>query len=69
MQPSPRTHVPGTVTRILMGVVTADVVVEVAGQEVVVGMTKSSVEQMGLQVGTAVTVLIQAIDVMLATDA
>ena len=47
---------------------TAEVVVDVAGNEVVSVITKSSVERMNLKVGDPIKVVIKATEVMLAKD-
>jgi molybdopterin-binding protein len=67
MHISARNQLPGTIKTITLGVVTAEVVVDVAGHEIVSVITRSSVESMGLQVGDSVTVVIKATEVMLAT--
>jgi molybdopterin-binding protein len=51
MQISARNQLPGTIKSITLGAVMAEVVVDVAGHEVVSVITKSSVESMNLQVG------------------
>jgi molybdopterin-binding protein len=66
MQISARNQLAGTIKAITLGVVTAEVIVDVAGHEIVAVITKSSVEHMGLQVGDSVTVMIKATEVMLA---
>ncbi len=67
MEISARNQLPGTIKHITLGVVTAEVVVDVGGHEIVSVITKSSVEHMGLKVGDAVKVIIKATEVMLAT--
>lgn len=69
MQLSARNQLKGTVKEIKPGVVTAEVVVEVApGTEIVAVITISSVERLGLQVGGPATVVIKSTDVMLASE-
>lgn len=68
MQISARNQLPGTIKEITIGIVTAEVVVDVAGHDVVAVITKSSVEGMQLTVGDPITVVIKATEVMLATD-
>jgi molybdate transport system regulatory protein len=46
----------------------AEVVVDVSGQEVVAAITDGSATSLGLAEGQAVTVIIKATEVMLATD-
>jgi len=69
MQISARNQLPGTIKHIALGAVMAEVVVDVAGHEVVAAITKSSAENMNLQVGDQITVVIKATEVMLATGA
>ncbi len=45
----------------------AEVTVDVGGQDVVAAITRGSVERLGLSQGDAVTVVIKATEVMLAT--
>lgn len=66
MQISARNQLPGTVKSITLGVVTAEVVVDVAGHEVVSVITRSSVAGMQLEVGDPIVVVIKATEVMLA---
>lgn len=66
MKISARNQLPGTITSITLGMVTAEVVVDVAGHEVVSVVTKTSVESMGLAIGDSVLVVIKATEVMLA---
>jgi molybdate transport system regulatory protein len=46
----------------------AEVVVDVGGNEIVSAITRGSAEGLGLSEGTAVTVVIKATEVLLATD-
>lgn len=68
MQISARNQLAGTIQSITLGMVTAEVVVDVAGNEVVSVITKSSVERIDLKVGDPITVVIKATEVMLAKD-
>ena len=69
MQVSARNLIPGTVKHIVIGLVNAEVVIEVApGVEVVSVITKSSVERMGLKVGSKVKAMVKASSVMITTD-
>ena len=45
MEISARNQLPGTVTRVTLGSVMAEVAMDVAGQEVVAAVTRSSVER------------------------
>ena len=65
MQLSTRNQLKGTVTSVTTGTIMAEVVVDVGGQEVVAAITRSSVEELALAEGDAVTVLIKATEVML----
>lgn len=68
MKLSARNQLPGIVKSITVGIVTAEVVVDVAGHEVVSVITKSSVESLNINVGDSVTVIIKSTEVMLAVD-
>jgi molybdopterin-binding protein len=46
----------------------AEVVVDVAGNEIVSAITRGSAEALGLAEGMAVTVVIKATEVLLATE-
>lgn len=65
MELSTRNQLPGTVTRITLGSVLAEVVVDVDGHEVVSAITRHAVERMGLGEGDEVVVLIKATEVMI----
>jgi molybdopterin-binding protein len=65
MQLSARNQLKGTVKTTRLGAIMAEVVVEVAGNEIVSEITKASVERLGLKTGDTVTVIIKATDVML----
>ena len=65
MQLSTRNQLKGTVKSVTAGTIMAEVVVDVGGQEVVAAITRSSVEELALAEGDAVTVLIKATEVML----
>ncbi|WP_461210687.1 TOBE domain-containing protein [Desulfocurvus sp. DL9XJH121] len=67
MELSARNLVPGTIKELTVGMVNAEVVIEVApGVEVVSVITKNSVERMGLAVGDKVKAMIKASSVMVA---
>ena len=69
MQLSARNQIPGTVVRITKGVVTAEVVVKIAGgHEIVSVITMSSVKSLGLKKGSRVTAVIKSTEVMLGVD-
>jgi molybdopterin-binding protein len=65
---SARNQLRGTVKSVKLGTVMAEVVVEVGGNEIVSAITRGSAEGLGLSEGTAVTVVIKATEVLLATD-
>lgn len=59
----------GTVKSVVFGMVTAEVVIEVApGLEVSAVITKSSAENLGLKVGDEAYAVVKASDVMVAVD-
>ncbi len=66
MELSTRNRIRGTVRRVGMGAVMAEVVVDVGGEDVVAVITRHSAERLNLAEGDAVTVLIKATEVMLA---
>jgi molybdopterin-binding protein len=65
MELSARNQLKAKVKSIKLGAVMAEVVIEVAGQEVVSVITRSSAERLKLQVGDAVTAVIKSTEVML----
>jgi molybdopterin-binding protein len=69
MRLSARNQLPGTVTEIHAGAVTTTVKVQVAGGATMTSsITKEAADELGLEVGTAVTVVVKASDVMLAVE-
>jgi molybdopterin-binding protein len=68
MKLSARNTLSGTVTGIRRGEAIANVELDVAGQRLVASITVEAVEELGLSEGSAVTAVIKASDVMLATD-
>ena len=69
MKLSARNQLAGTVTSITRGEAIANVVLDVAGQRLVASITVEAVRELGLQEGSAVTAIIKASDVIIATDA
>jgi molybdate transport system regulatory protein len=67
MKISARNQLQGTVQSITRGEAIANVVVQVAGQRLVASITVEAVDDLGLSEGSAVTAVIKASDVMLAT--
>jgi molybdate transport system regulatory protein len=65
MELSARNQLPGTVKAVALGGIMAEVVVDVAGHEVVAAITRSSAERLKLQVGDPVTVIIKSTEVMI----
>lgn len=68
MELSARNQLRGTVKSITSGTVMAEVVVDVAGQEIVSAITNGSVERLGLSEGQHVRVIFKATEVMVATE-
>ncbi len=69
MQLSARNQLPGTVKAVKEGAVMAEVVVTLdGGMEVVSAITVDSVRRLKLAVGSKVTVIVKATEVMLATS-
>jgi molybdopterin-binding protein len=65
MQLSTRNQLSGTVTSVTKGGVMAEVVVDIGGQAIVAAITRGSADELALEVGDAVTVLIKATEVMI----
>jgi len=63
---SARNQLPGTITGIHTGEVMAEVEVAVGDHRIVSVITRRSVEDLGLAVGDAVTVVIKSTEVMLS---
>ena len=68
MRLSTRNQLAGTVTQINVGSVMTTVKVDVSGQTMTASVTRESVEDLGLEVGSAVTVLVKSTEVMLGVD-
>jgi len=66
---SARNQLAGKVKSIKEGIVTAEVVVELpGGEEIASVITMTSVHNLGIKVGSQVTAVIKATEVMLAVD-
>ncbi len=65
MQLSARNQLQGTVKAVKLGAVMAEVVLDVAGNEVVSEISRSSVERLALKVGDRVTAIVKATEVMI----
>ena len=68
MKVSARNLIPGTVKKVSIGMVNAEVVVEAGGIEIVSVITKESAEAMGLKAGAKVKAMVKATSVMVVTD-
>ena len=69
MKISARNHLKGTVKKIIPGVVSTEVTLEVApGVEVVSVITKSSADQMHLSLGKEAYIVVKATDVIVGID-
>jgi molybdopterin-binding protein len=64
---SARNKLDGAVTSIHKGEAIANVTLEVGGQRLVASITVEAVDELGLKEGTAVTAIIKASDVIIAT--
>ncbi|MBE3034938.1 MAG: TOBE domain-containing protein [Actinobacteria bacterium] len=62
---SARNQLPGTVKSVVLGAVMAEVVVDVAGHEMVSVITRHSAESLDIKAGDDLTVVIKATAVML----
>jgi len=69
MKLSARNLIPGKIKALTIGLVNAEVVIEVSpGIDIVSVITKHSVEAMGLKVGTPVKAMVKASSVMIVTE-
>ena len=70
MRLSTRNQLPGVVTEVNVGAVMATVKVRLDGgdQIVTASITKEAVEELGLESGTATTVLVKSTEVMLGVN-
>ncbi len=69
MKISARNALKGTVKKVVMGAVSAEITLEVApGVEVVSVITKSSADSLGLAEGKEAYAVVKATDVIVATD-
>ena len=69
MKLSARNLIPGKVKKVTVGMVNAEVIIEVTpGVEVVSVITKSSVERLGIKEGDMVKAMIKASSVMVVKD-
>ncbi len=68
MKLSARNQLPGTVKTVNIGSVMAEIVVDVAGNEIVSAITRGSAESLALKAGDSVTVVIKSTEVMIAKE-
>jgi molybdopterin-binding protein len=68
MKVSARNLLPGTVKKVTIGQVNAEVIVDAGGVEIVSVITKESAEHMGLKAGSKVKAMVKASSVMIVTD-
>jgi molybdate transport system regulatory protein len=68
MKISARNQLPGTVETVALGVVTAKVGVRVGENLIESVITKQSVEELNIKVGSKVTAIIKSTEVMLMVD-
>jgi molybdopterin-binding protein len=69
MKLSARNLIPGVVKKVTVGMVNAEVVIEIApAVEIVSVITKNSVERMDIKVGDEVEAMVKATSVMVAKD-
>jgi len=69
MKISARNILQGKVTKIVAGIVNAEVIVQLpSGQEIVAVVTLSSVKNLGLSEGSSVSAIIKASNVMLGVE-
>ncbi len=62
---SARNQLPGTVKSVVLGTVMAEVVIDVAGHEVVSVITRHAVERLGITAGDEVKAVIKSTEVMI----
>ena len=68
MKMSARNRLPGTVTEVVKGEAATRVSLQVGDNHVVSLITTESAEELGLEVGSQVTALVKATDVMVLTE-
>lgn len=65
MELSARNQLKGKIKSVKTGAIMAEVVIDVAGQEIVAEITKSSVERLQLKAGDQVTAIVKSTEVMI----
>ena len=68
MRLSARIHLAATVQGVNRGEAIANVVLDCNGQRLVASITKEAADELGLENGRQVTVIVKASDVMIAVD-
>jgi len=68
MKMSARNQLPGTIKKLTIGTVMAEVVMKVGDQELVAAITSGSAKRMKLKVGDKVFAVIKATEVMIAKE-
>ena len=68
MKLSTRNRLPGTITEVVKGEVATKVSLQVGDNHMVALITTESANELGLEVGSRVTALVKATDVMILTD-
>ena len=68
MEMSARNQLPGTIKKVKIGAVMAEVVMKVGDQELVAAITSGSAKRMKLKVGDRVFAVIKATEVMIAKE-
>ncbi len=68
MEMSARNQLPGTIKKVKVGAVMAEVVLKVGDQELVAAITSGSAKRMKLKVGDKVFAVIKATEVMIAKE-
>ena len=68
METSARNQLQGTVKRVSIGAVMAEIVVDVNGIDVAAAITKDSAERLALAEGMRVVAIIKATDVMIGVE-
>ncbi len=68
MKLSARNRLPGTITEVVKGEAATKVSLQVGDNHMVALITTESAEELGLEVGSRVTALVKATDVMILTD-
>lgn len=69
MRLSARNQIRGTVTKVVKGATTGDVMVDVGGGRVITSsITNESVDELAIKAGDQVTVVVKSSDVMIGVD-